>query len=131
MTKKDFIYFTKLLFNRLLARGWDPSYIKPIFYNAPEKIKIQSTNQHTLTDTNMQRNQLFLHFNYHPSDIPRHTIRKIYEEELKDVLHQELCPNTKVTVCYSRPKNIQDIVAKATLFQVKGKEISKYLRGEL
>ena len=25
--KKDFIYFTKLLFTRLVSRGWNPSYI--------------------------------------------------------------------------------------------------------
>lgn len=61
--------------------------------------------------------------NYHPSDIPHHTIRKIYEDELMDVFNQELHPDTKVTVCYSRPKTIQDIVAKAAHFQVEGKEL--------
>ena len=126
--KKDFMYFTNLLLTRLVSRGWDPFYIRPIFYNAIHKAKNQPENQ---KNSPKKRNQLFLHFNYHPSDIPRRTIRKIYQEELMDTLTQELHPDSTVTVCYSRPKNIQDIVAKATLFQVEGKEVSKYLMGEV
>ena len=94
--------------------------------------KIQNrTNLQNNPTTQSKRNRLFLDFNYHPSDIPRYTIRKIYEDELMDVLNQELYPDTKVTVCYSCPKSIQDIVAKAALFQVERKEVSKNCMAEL
>ena len=43
--KKDFMYFTNLLFTRLVSRGWDPSYIGLIFYNAIHKAKYQPENQ--------------------------------------------------------------------------------------
>jgi hypothetical protein len=71
---------------------------------------------------------LFLHLDYHPSDIPHHTIKKIYEDELMDVLNQELYPDTKVMLQPSQ--NIQNILAKAALLQVEGK-VSMYLMGEL
>jgi len=99
--KNDVTYFVKLLFQRLVSRGWHPSYIKPIFYNALHKIQIQTSFQ-TYPTNQPKRDKLFLHFNYHPSDFPCHTIRKIYEDELMDVLNQKLYPDTKVTVCYSR-----------------------------
>ena len=90
--KKDFIDFTKMLFKRLVTRGWDPTYIKPIFHKAIQNTQSETKTQDQLNLQNSsprKRNQLFLHFNYHPSDIPRCTIRKLYEEELKDTLIQE------------------------------------------
>jgi hypothetical protein len=90
--KYDFIYFIKLFFQRLLSRCWDPSYIKPTFHIALHIIQNQ-TNFQNNTNTQPKRNQLFIPFNYHPSDIPCFTIRKVYEDELMDVLNQELYPD--------------------------------------
>jgi hypothetical protein len=132
--KKDFIDFTKMLLKRLVARGWDPTYIKPIFDKAIQKTQSETKTQDQLNLQNsspQKRNQLFLHFNYHPSDIPRYTIRKLHEEELKDTLIQELPPDTTITICYKHQKNIQDIVAKATLFKEIGKEVSKCFMGDV
>ena len=130
--KEDFISITKLFFQRLVARGWDPSIIKPIFISAFNKIKIPSTNKTTnKSPSPTARGQLFIHFIYHPLDIPRSQVRKIYEEELQGTIMQERNPDAKLTICYSRPKNIQDVLAKAALFEPEGKEVSKYITGEL
>ena len=131
--KEDFISITKLFFQRLVARGWDPSIIKPIFISAYNKIKNPSTTKTTNESPSPStgRGQLFIHFIYHPLDIPRRQVRKIYEDELQDTIMQEINSDAKLTICYSRPRNIQDVLAKAALFELEGKEVSKYITGEL
>ena len=36
---------------------------------------------------------------------------------------QEINPDAKLTICYSRPRNIQDVLAKAALFEPEGTEV--------
>jgi hypothetical protein len=56
---------------------------------------------------------------YHPKDIPRREIRDICDD---------LCKNT---IAYSRPTTIGSVIAKSDLYQVGGKEVSKYIAREL
>jgi hypothetical protein len=127
--QSDFIFFTNLFFQRLCARGWDSSYIKPIFIDAIESIQRRNPNQNNTLPLSTTRGQLFIHLIYHPCDVPRYQVRQIYNETLQDAI-LEAMPNSKMTVCYSRPKNIQDIVAQAALFQVEGSEASTFsIRG--
>jgi hypothetical protein len=129
--QRDFIFFTNLFFQRLCARGWDSSYIKPIFIDAIESIRRRNTNQINTLPLSPTRGQLFIHLTYHPCDVPRYQVRQIYNETLQDAI-LEAMPNSKMTVCYSHPKNIQDIMAQAALFQVKGAEASTFsIRGSL
>jgi hypothetical protein len=130
--KTDFISITKLFFQRLVARGWDPSIEKPIFISAFNKIKTTSTTETTKNSpSSTGRRQLYIHFIYHPLDIPRSQIRKIYEDEIQGTIMQEINSDAKLAICYSRPRNIQDVLAKAALFEPEGKEVSKYITGEL
>ena len=68
---------------------------------------------------------------YHQNYIPRRTVRNIYEEVLQEVILREIGNQVKFTVCYSRPKNIGNYIAKAALFEVGGQEVSKNIAGEL
>ena len=45
--KKDFIYVTKLFFKGLIARGWDPATIKPIFLSVFDKIQNETPSTNT------------------------------------------------------------------------------------
>ena len=119
---------TQLLFKRHVARGRRPEILKPIFKLAITKIcqNLPTNNSPTTT----KHKQQFLHLTYHPNDISRHKIKEIYKQECDEILHREL-GITKLTIAYKRPNNIQSIIAKAQLFQAEGKEVSKYLMGEL
>ena len=49
------------------------------------------------------------------------------EATLKDMIDE--LGVSQITVAYSRPKNVKDLVSKAELHQAKGKEISIYYGG--
>ena len=130
--KEDFISITKLFFQRLVARDWGPSIITTIFISALNKIKTPSTTETTHeSPSSTGKGRMSIHFVYHPLYIPCSQVRKIYEEELQGTIMQEINPDAKLTICYSRPKNIQDVLAKSAPFEPVGKEVSKYIMGEL
>jgi hypothetical protein len=64
-------------------------------------------------------------------DIPRSQVRKSYKEEAQGNIMQEINSDAKLAICYSHPSNIQDVLAKVALFEPEGKEVSKYITGEL
>ena len=128
----DFVHFANLLYKRHVMQGWDQTVIKKVFNKAFIKLMTKPSTApttHAPHPINL-RDHLFFHMEYHPMDIPRMTIQKIYREECEKVLQKEL-DIKHLTVAYSRPNTIGNIVAKAKLYQVSGKEVSKYITGEL
>jgi hypothetical protein len=74
--------------------------------------------------------RLFFHMEFHPQDIPREHVRRIYQETCGDIMKNEIGIE-ELTKAYSRPRTIGNIVAKAKLLEAEGKEVSKYNTGEL
>ena len=66
---------------------------------------------------------------YSRNDLPKKAIRSVVAETLGDIL--EHLNIEQVTIVYSRPKNLKNLLTKAKLHQVPGKEASKYYIGEL
>ncbi len=124
----DFKDMTQLLYKRHIARGWRPEILKPIFKSAIARVYQNPPINNSQTTT--KHKQQFLHLTYHPNDISRHKIKEIYKQECDEILRKEL-GITRLTIAYNRPNNIQSIIAKAQLFQAEGKEVSRYLMGEL
>ena len=100
-SKEDFISITKLFFQRLVARDGDTSIIKPIFISALNKIKTTRT-----TET----------INRSPSSTERGQPKCYYARD------KLWC---KTSNCYSCPRNIQDVLTQAALFEPEGNEVSK------
>ena len=69
----------------------------------------------------------FLHMQFHPGDIPRKEIRKIYNNTCADTLGDLVLGMEKFIGAYSKPRTIGGAVAKSQLFEAPGKEVSKYL----
>ena len=67
---------------------------------------------------------------FHPQDIPRKHVRKIYQQTCGDIMKGEIGIE-QLTMAYSRPRTIGNIVPKAKLLEAEGKEVSKYITGEL
>ena len=73
-------------------QGWDQTVIKKVFNKAFIKLMTKPSTApttHAPHPINSQ-DRLFFHMEYHPMDIPRMTIQKIYREECKKVLQQDL-----------------------------------------
>eukprot|EP00804_Cyclotella_cryptica_P019481 CCRYP_006649-RB/>CCRYP_006649-RB protein AED:0.21 eAED:0.04 QI:0/-1/0/1/-1/0/1/0/367 len=130
----DFVHFSSLLFKRHVMQGWDPAVLKDIFASAIKKLLKPNQVPHPNTtgpaSSQDHRGQLFYHMEFHPGDIPRQQVRQIYSRECETTFKAEIGIE-RFTLAYSRPKTIGNIVAKASLFQTKGREVSKFITGEL
>lgn len=134
--KSDYYNMCRKLFVRHVARGWEPSTMKEYILQADKKLQASPrltpaatpTTQPTIQPTNNER--LFIHWEYHPNDIPRRHIRAIYNNNCKEVF-ESMLKIKQVTVAYSRPNNVRDRISKAKLHQAPGREASKFYSGEL
>ena len=64
-------------------------------------------------------NRLFIHVEYSKNDMPKKAVRSIVEATLKDTIDE--LSVSQITVAYSRPKKIKDLLSKAKIHQGKGK----------
>ena len=104
-------------------QGWDPIVIKEIFDSALKKL-FQSNQVPNPTATGpvpslMPQQHLFML----PSD-------KDILQQMQKYLQAEIHIK-QFTLAYSRPKTIRNIIAKAKMFEVNGREVSKFVTGEL
>jgi hypothetical protein len=121
------------LFLRHVNQGWEPKVLKEVFATALRKLKASLDKPPTpVTEPAIENEErrLFFHMQYHPKDIPRREIRDIYDDLCENTLEAEL-GITQFSIAYSRPTTIGSVIAKCDLYQVEGKEVSKYIAGEL
>ena len=125
----DFQHFTRLFYHRLLARGYHPHSTKQIFYEAAKQIEAAYTRRksHHTNKTNNENkppNEIYFHRQYHPKDISRSQIQNLFHTTC--MINNELGQgfNTydglnidKLTVAYSRPKNLRDVLIPSKLFE--------------
>ena len=123
---------TQLLYKRLIARGHKSITILPIFTNAAQRIKTKPLQKNT-------PNRIF-HISYHPQDVSRKFIRNAYETicEIPDENEEsfkkieinasgEKLSIEKLTVSYSRLKNLRDILIPSTLYETKKCSVQKII----
>ena len=128
---KDYIKMAKLLFKRLTSKGFTSDKLRTTFLEACMKIENNSqlpSNTITQEETPFNK-RLFFHLPYHPRDISRQRIRNEYEnicESPDDLGHSFKSlptPNgvplqiDKLTICYSRAKNLRDILVPTKLHE--------------
>ncbi|EJK65702.1 hypothetical protein THAOC_13415 [Thalassiosira oceanica] len=126
--RQGFQWRPVLLLRRLVARGWDRTYIKSLIQSADSRLRSAEAQPSTTPNdrrplTNKER--LFLHYEYHPGGMPRGEIRQIYQSTCGDLLESRLGIK-QMTVAYSRPKNVRDVLVRAKLHQAPGREASTY-----
>ena len=139
--RKDYVEIVSKFFKRCLDRNWNFRILKKIFLEADYKLsnpKISPSTTEAQTSDDLEeeleqteaeeqkRDRLFLKVQFHPSYIPRQTIRRIYREECEEELRQEIGIE-RFTIAYSRAPNIGDFVTRSRLFEVRGEEVSTFL----
>ena len=151
----DYFYFMRELYNNLRARAHTSYALKPIFHKAHNHIvaaaKRPSTRQppilnngtvnstipnhtnNTAIDKRANKqpedddlHNIILHLEYHPSDIPRKEVRRLYDQHCKELFKNLLRVQPPI-IAYSRPKNIGDYVTQARLHEGPNHPASKYL----
>ena len=128
-SESDYIKMAVALLRRLVARGWDRTYIKSLIKSSDSKLRSKeyqspsNTPREQRPPTNKER--LFLHLEYHPCGMPRAEIRRVYNSTCGELL--EACLGIKqTTVAFSRPENVRDVLVQAKLHQAPGREASTY-----
>ena len=126
--RRDFLRLTRLLFRRLLNRGWDASYLTPVFLAACRHVQERAKAPPALPSclTVVKKKNLFLHLEYHRDDVPRTEVRRLYEQHLGEAIQEELGLD-KPIVAYSRPTNLGDLVTQAKFHEAPGFPASFYM----
>ena len=72
------------------------------------------------------RTPLYLHFEYHPENVPRPLIRKLYYKHLGEF--EEELGLAPPKIAYSRPNNLGEIAAPAKLYEAPGRDAGTHLK---
>ena len=91
----DYEAIAILLFHRWMRRGWNRSVMKEYILHADIKVRrerckrqqTQATTAPTIEPLN-NRERLFIHWEYHPRDIPKRISRGLYDLHLRDEIEK-------------------------------------------
>ena len=136
----DFLNISLLLFQRLINRGHNHDVLTDLFTSAIEKIENKEKDpfKENLATSPPTDNRIFFHTPFHPKDISRQQIRNIYESTCKSNtgnsnLKCVLNPKTKehmfinkMTVAYSRPKNLRGYLVPSALKESNDIKVSNF-----
>ena len=130
--REDYWKMAMLLYKRLKARGWDRATLGPIFIAAHEKICSQPLQNHISqsNETLSNREQIIIHMEYHPDDIPRRKVQQLFSQHCGDLFTSSIDDGglgiKRTILAYSRPQNLRDLLQKARLHQKPGREVSTF-----
>ena len=131
--RKDFVSVGADFYNHLLNRGWSREVLTPVFQQAVAAVERKfyrtTATEEPLwdTSTSSSNNGLFVHWEYHPRDISRKTIRQIFEETLTPVLAESGLPNRRLIIAYSTPRSRGSCLTKTQLEEPDDIRLSTYV----
>ena len=131
--RADFISAGAAFYGHLLKRGWSRDALDPIFRQAAvamdKKFNKQLTAEEPLWDATPKSSthSLFIHWEYHPRDIGRQTIRQIFNETLAPVLSESGLNVRRLTIAYSTPRSLGSCLTKTQLEEPDDIRVSSYI----
>jgi hypothetical protein len=128
---------TKLFYDRLAARGYQPQQLLPIFQKAITRAKSYTGPTERPTD---RLNAIIFHVQYHPQDPPSYLIQQAWRQHLAEPLYklplkmmQNPCTKIKpgidrLIIAYSRPMNLGNLLSHRELTHPNytGPQVSAY-----
>ena len=115
------------LFTKLRERGHDAETLKELFSRASEKIVSRNGNTKQFIQTHNERKNtkrtMFFHCEYHPRGIPRPHLQSAWHSSVGELIFYE-----DQTICYSRPRNLRDLLIPSNLGRFTGHNPSDILR---
>ena len=135
---------TSLLFNRLLAVGHTHDNLSHYFLQAIEKIEDRECNYFlpptSKSSSSSSSENVFLHIPYHPRDISRTNIQNIYKSTCESNYNsngkfshllnndtKEFMKISKLTIAYSRPKNLRDLLVPSKLTETDTINVENFI----
>ena len=139
-TDKD--HLLRQFFTRLRARGYPATTLAPLFERArllaltpPPLASITDTL--ALTDEDMMKKRIFFHIEYHPDSPRSSTLQEIWKTMIMQSTsepHLSVVQNNnghdieldQMTVVYSRPRNLGNLLSSRNLHLTTGPPVSSY-----
>ena len=133
---------THLLFTRLIVQGHQDEDLRPLFLEATDWLDERYDPLVDKKDTSLldssSNNALFFHIPFHSRDVSRRKIRDIYERTCEKKASNNFLsmPNDltgqtihipRLTVAYSRPKNLRDLLCPSKLAETDEVYVSKFI----
>jgi hypothetical protein len=129
----DFIHCTHAFFNHLLARGHDSINIRRLFLLAAARLDLPTTLTPAKRPGPTTERPVFLHVEYHPRQIERLDIQKVYGElcagTFRETPNKENIPTGigRLTIAYSRPPNLRDLLCRTKMVQPENERVSDHV----
>ncbi|KAL7479703.1 hypothetical protein ACHAW6_005428, partial [Cyclotella cf. meneghiniana] len=126
----DFVHFSNLLYKHHIMQDWEKTFFKKVFNNDFIMLITKPSTASTThaTDPADLQDPLIFHMGYHPMDVPRMIIKKIYREECKKVLQKE--PEVKqLIIAYSHHNTIGTSLRRQNCTSWVVKKLALILRG--
>jgi hypothetical protein len=121
--QRDYEREVIFLFNHLTARGWSKTKLKRWILEGDRQLHARQTT--SIVDK-ASKDRLFFHLPFHPYDIPRKTIRRLYNQHCADNFANHLTI-TDFTIAYTRHKNLKELLTRAKLHQAPNQAASTFL----
>jgi hypothetical protein len=131
--RSDYIHCAHAFYHHLLARGHHSTNIRRLFLLAAERLGRPST---LTTATRVETTtvaQVFLHTEYHPRQIERLYIQKVFRElcarPFSVTVNEREIPTGigRLTIAYSRPPNLRDLLCSTKMVQPENERVSDHI----
>ncbi len=131
-------HLMQYFFNRLLRRGYSPNILLPLFKRADA---LASSSFHsdaeTLSPDERLKSQIFSHVEYHPNSMTSSELQLLWknsvilpfkEPHLNQLQskHGHQIEVNKMTIAYSRPPNLGNLLSSRNLHRSNGPPVSSY-----
>jgi hypothetical protein len=127
----DFKKAVNRFFHQLLERGHDRKMLADLFKRSA--VRFDDRNQDNVSasthDDSDIAGRIFLHLQYHPNQVTREDIRRLYRETCQDSFQNENCASgiKRLTIAFSRAPNLRDSLCRTRLKQPEGSHVSNQL----
>lgn len=141
--KEDFNLMVSRLFERLITRGYNRETLTTLFMEVATKLDSPSYKSKKSRSKPSSKapeiNQLFFHLPYHPKGVSRRFIQQQYKlhcerpDEIGESFRNYKFSDgsslniDKLTVAYSRPKNLRDLLSPSRLLEFDTCNVQQFL----
>ena len=134
----DVMALSQLFFNRLIRRGYSPNILLPLFKRAD--VLASSSSSHdldTLSPDEKLKSQIFFHIEYHPNSVTSSELQSLWKNTVilpshephfnqVENLHGHQIEVKQMTIAYSRPPNLGNLLSSRNLHRSNGPPVSSY-----
>lgn len=131
--QSTFIDTTRDFYNHLLNRGYTTEVLNPLFQEVASVIDAKrlangkGRRPTSRPDQPTNHRRLFLHWEYHPRDISRQSIREAYAQTLEPIAQTAPLSIEQFTLAYHNPQSLRNCLTRTQLCGDPGAQVSNYV----